>query len=87
MILKIHYSLILNKNKTWNLAYILEIDLFIIKKAKQKKLKNLGNFFTIFNRFSHYKLATPQILSPLFSLKFVDPALILIQKITRTWGF
>ena len=41
---------------------------------------------TIFNHFSRHDLAAPQILLPLFSLKFVDPVVILIQKLARTWG-
>ena len=37
-----------------------------------------GEFFTILNRFSRYDLATAQMFPPLLSLKFVDPAVILI---------
>ena len=42
-----------------------------------------GEFYTIFNRFSRHELAAPLIFSPLFSLKFFDPVVILIQKLAR----
>ena len=55
------------------------------KKGEIKVI--FGEFFTIFNRFSCHDLAAAKKFPSLFSLKFVDPAVILVKKKIEHLGF